>query len=41
MRKNEIVEWLEDHQIEFDSTLKKSELLDIGFDNKPKKEYKV
>ena len=41
MRKDQIIEWLENHGIEFDAALTKSELLEIASDNKPKKEYKV
>lgn len=41
MRKNEIVQWLKEHDITFDSTLTKSELLEIAALNKPSKEYKV
>ena len=33
MRKDQIIDWLENHGIEFDSTLRKSELLEIAFDN--------
>ena len=41
MRKNQIIEWLQNHDIEFDPTLKKSELLEIASENKPRKKYKV
>ena len=41
MRKNQIIQWLEKHDITFDSTLTKSELLEIAARNKPSKEYKV
>ncbi|CAF2944414.1 unnamed protein product [Rotaria sp. Silwood2] len=35
IRKDQIVEWLENHGIQFDLTLKKSELLEIALENKP------
>ena len=41
MRKHEIIEWLDDHKVEFDSTLRKPELFELASDNKPRKEYKV
>jgi len=41
MRKNQIIQWLEKHAITFDSTLTKSELLEIAARKKPSKEYKV
>ena len=41
MRKNQIIGWLQNHDIEFDPTLKKSELLDIASENNPRKKYKV
>jgi len=41
MRKHEIIEWLDDHTVEFDSTLTKPELFELASDNKPTKEYKV
>ena len=41
MRKNQIIEWLENHGIEFDSTLKKSKLLEIALENKSRKKYNV
>ena len=41
MRKNQVIEWLQNQDIEFDPTLKKSELLDIASEKKPRKKYKV
>ncbi|CAF4145912.1 unnamed protein product [Rotaria sp. Silwood2] len=41
MRKNQIIEWLQNHDIEFDPTLKKSELLEIASENKPRKKHKI
>ncbi len=35
------MEWLGKHEIEFDSKLQKSELLQIAFDHKPRKGYIV
>jgi hypothetical protein len=41
MRKDRRIDWLENDELQFDSTLKKSELLEIAFNNKTRKEYKV
>jgi hypothetical protein len=41
MRKDRLIDWLENDELQFDSTLKKSELLEIAFNNKTRKEYKV
>ena len=41
MRKHEIMEWLDDHNVEFDSTLTKPELFELASANKPRKEYEV
>ena len=40
-RKDQVQAWLREHNVDFNNDLKKSELLQLAFDNLPRKEYKV